>query len=87
MLESNGKQSHSPKIIVVQYSLTKWLTQGLWGCLFSFKIFIFIYFRLMGISLFIVTKYYLSQQSQHQHFLTSWFLDDFQECNEHSWVI
>jgi hypothetical protein len=45
MLKSNKKQSHSPKMnIIVQYSLTKWLTQGLWECLFFFIIFIFIYY-------------------------------------------
>jgi hypothetical protein len=50
MLESNRRQSHSPKMdMLVQYSLTKWLTQGLWGCLFFFKkIFIFIYSFLLG---------------------------------------
>jgi hypothetical protein len=45
MLKSNEKQkqSHSPKMdILVQYSLIKWLIQGLWGCLFFFIIFIFI---------------------------------------------
>jgi hypothetical protein len=45
MLRSNGKQSHSPKIdVLVQYSLIKWLIQGLWGCLFflyNFYIYIF----------------------------------------------
>jgi hypothetical protein len=40
MLKSNGKQSHSPKIgNIVQYSLTKWLTQGLWECLLIFYYF------------------------------------------------
>jgi hypothetical protein len=50
MLKSNEKQSHSPKITnFVQYSLTKWLTQGLWGCLFFFFIiFIFIYSILLA---------------------------------------
>jgi hypothetical protein len=49
MLKSNEKQSHSLKIVVfVQYSLTKWLTQGLWGCLFFFIIFIFIYSILLA---------------------------------------
>jgi hypothetical protein len=37
MLKSNEEQSHSPKMdILVQYSLIKWLTQGLWRCLFYF---------------------------------------------------
>jgi hypothetical protein len=37
VLKSNGKQSHSPKIMnLVQYSLTKWLSLGLWRCLFFF---------------------------------------------------
>jgi hypothetical protein len=42
MLKSNKRQSHSPKMKnIVQYSLIKWLTQGLWGCLFyNFYIFI-----------------------------------------------
>jgi hypothetical protein len=49
MLKSNEKQSHSPKIWnIVQYSSTKLLTQGLWGCLFSFIIFIFIYSILLA---------------------------------------
>jgi hypothetical protein len=49
MLKSKEKQSHSPKMdIVVQYSLTEWLTQGLWGCLFFFMIFIFIYSILLA---------------------------------------
>jgi hypothetical protein len=44
MLKSDEKQSHSPNIgNFVQYSLKKWLTQGLWECLFFFIIFIFIY--------------------------------------------
>jgi hypothetical protein len=49
MLKSNEKQSHSRKIWnIVQYSLIKWLTQGLWGCLFYFIIFIFIYSILLA---------------------------------------
>jgi hypothetical protein len=49
MLKSNEKQSHSPKMdILIQYSLTKRLTQGLWGCLFFFIIFIFIYSILLA---------------------------------------
>jgi hypothetical protein len=49
MLKFNEKQSHSPKMKkIVQYSLTKWLTQGLWRCLFFFVIFIFIYFILLA---------------------------------------
>jgi hypothetical protein len=48
-LKSNEKRSHSPKMdILVQYSLTKWLTQGLWECLFIFMIFIFIYSILLA---------------------------------------
>jgi hypothetical protein len=43
------KQSHSPNIdIIVQCSLTKWFTQGLWRCLFFFIIFIFEYFILLA---------------------------------------
>jgi hypothetical protein len=49
MLKSNERQSHSLKMqIFVQYSLTKWLTHGLWGCSLSFIIFIFIYFILLA---------------------------------------
>jgi hypothetical protein len=48
MLKSNEKQSHSPKMEIVQYSLTKWLTQGLWKCLFCFIIYLFIYFILLA---------------------------------------
>jgi hypothetical protein len=49
MLKSNEKQSHSPKNIhLIQYSLTKWLTQGLWGCLIFFINFIFIYSNLLA---------------------------------------
>jgi hypothetical protein len=46
MLKSNEKQSHSPKMdIIVQYSSTKLLTQGLWGCLFFFyNFYIFIFY-------------------------------------------
>jgi hypothetical protein len=37
MLKSNEKQSHSPDVgKIAQYSLTKWLTQGLWECLFFY---------------------------------------------------
>jgi hypothetical protein len=45
MLKSNEKQSQSPKITkIVQYSLTKWLTRGLWRCLFTFcKFFTYIF--------------------------------------------
>jgi hypothetical protein len=45
MLRSNEKQSHSPKMMnIVQYSLTEWLAQGLWGGLFYFyNIYIYIF--------------------------------------------
>jgi hypothetical protein len=56
MLKSNEKQSHLPKMdIIVQYSLTKWLTQGLWRCSFFFIVFIFIYSILLA-------KYYAFAQ-------------------------
>jgi hypothetical protein len=49
MLKSNGKQSHSPKMKnLIQYSLTEWLIQGLWACLFFFIVFIFIYSILLA---------------------------------------
>jgi hypothetical protein len=46
MLKSNEKQLHSPKIdVIAHYSLTKWLTQGLWGCLFIFyNFYIYIFY-------------------------------------------
>jgi hypothetical protein len=46
MLKSNEKQSPSPKMdILVQYSLTKWLIQILWRCLFSFyNFYIYIFY-------------------------------------------
>jgi hypothetical protein len=44
MSKSNEKQSHSPTIgTIVQYSLIKWSTQGLWGCLFFFFYNFYIY--------------------------------------------
>jgi hypothetical protein len=45
MLKSNEKQSHSLKIgQVVQYLLIKWLIQGLWGCLFFYNFYIYIFY-------------------------------------------
>jgi hypothetical protein len=46
--------------------------------IFIILIIIFIIFRLMDIPFLIITKYYLSQQSQHQHFLTSWWFSRMQ---------
>jgi hypothetical protein len=57
---------------------------GIWYFIyiyFYFFIWYFIYFRLVDIELLIVTKYYLSQQSQHQHFLTSWWFSRIQRSS------
>jgi hypothetical protein len=46
MLKSNENQYHSPKMdIIGQYSLTKWLIQGLWECLnFFYWFYIYIFY-------------------------------------------
>jgi hypothetical protein len=45
MLKSNEKQSHSPKMdVLVLYSSTKWLTQGLRRYLFFYNLYIYIFY-------------------------------------------
>jgi hypothetical protein len=83
MSKYNEKQSHSPKMdIFVLYSLTKWLTQGLWGCLFFLIIFIlicsillakFYAFTQMIVTVLLVWKKYIYFISMIFFYLMIWW--------------
>jgi hypothetical protein len=57
MLKSNETSLYSPKTqALIQYSLKKWLVQGLWGCLFLFFNFYIYIFNFVSQVLCICTK-------------------------------